>query len=105
KDALRDLAPEGGAAQQELEVHRKVLELLALRVAHDRPGVLVGLDRETLLVPPDRLGLLLKRGAETGEGPRLGRQLVRWLVVLIGSHASILSEHVPRQSPPAGGMP
>ena len=36
EDPLRDLAPARRAPQQELEVHAEVLELLALRVAHDR---------------------------------------------------------------------
>ena len=83
QDALGDLAPERRAAQQELEVHAEVLELLALRVAHDRPRLAVGLDREALLVPADRLGLLGQRGAQARERPRLGRQLLGRLVVLV----------------------
>ena len=34
--ALGDLAPDRRAAQEKLEVHAEVLELLALGVAHDR---------------------------------------------------------------------
>ena len=49
--AAGDLAPLRRAAQQELEVHREVLELLALRVGHDRARLVVGLDGETLSSP------------------------------------------------------
>ena len=66
-----DLAPDRRAPQQELEVHREVLELLALRVAHDRQRLGVGLDREPLLVPADRLRLLGQRGAQPRERARL----------------------------------
>ena len=90
EDALGDLAPRGRPAQQELEVHAEVLELLALRVAHDRAGLGVGLDREALLVPADRLGLLGQRRAQAGERPRLGGQLIGWLVVLVESHRGFL---------------
>ena len=47
----------------------------------------VGLDGEALLVPADRLGLLGQRRAQARERPRLGRQLVGRLVVLVGRHA------------------
>ena len=86
QDPPRDLAPLRLLAQQELEVHAEVLELLADRVGHDRARGRVRLDRQPLLVPADRLGLLGQRGAEAGEGARLGRQLVGWLVVLVESH-------------------
>src|ERR1700709_2664335 len=92
---LRDLTPARHLAQEELEVHREVLELLPLAVLQDPPPVGVGLDRKALLVPADRLALLFERGAETGERPRLGRQLLRWLVVLVESHG-------PRLVPAAG---
>src|SRR5215813_8404358 len=88
--ARGDLTPAGNPSQEELEVHREVLELLALGVVHDRPRVGVGLDRKALLVPADRLALLFERGAEAGEGPRLGRQLLRRLVVLVESHLGLL---------------
>ena len=71
EDALGDLAPDRRPAQEELEVHAEVLELLALRVAHDRLRHGVGLDREALLVPADRLGLLGQRGAQAGKRSRL----------------------------------
>ena len=49
EDPLRDRAPGRRLAQQELEIHAEVLELLSLGVAHDRAGLRVGLDREALL--------------------------------------------------------
>ena len=49
-------------------------------------GVGVGLDREALLVPADRLGLLGQRRAQPREGAASGGQLVRRLVVLVGGH-------------------
>src|SRR3954468_15460367 len=58
QDALGDLPPQRLAAQQVLEIHGEVLELLALRVLHHGDGLAVGLDRDPLLVPADRLGLL-----------------------------------------------
>ena len=69
----RDLAPERGTAQQELQIHAEVLELLPLGVAHDRPRLGVRLDRHALLVPADRLGLLGQRRAQPREGPGLAR--------------------------------
>ena len=86
QDPLRDLPPRRGAPEQELEVHAEVLELLALRVAHHCGRLGVGLDREALLVPPDRLRLLGQRGAQARESPRRLRQLVGWLVVLVEAH-------------------
>ncbi len=71
---------------EELEAHGEVLELLLLRVLHDRARVLVLLDRHALLVPADRLGLLLERGDHPGERAHLGAELVRRFVVLIGWH-------------------
>ena len=84
--ALGDLAPARRPPQQELEIHAEVLELLTLGVAHDRGGLGIGLDREALLVPADRLGLFGQRGAEAREGPGLGGQLVGRFVVLVESH-------------------
>jgi len=49
-------------ARQELERHRKVLELLLLRVLHDRLRLRVMLQGDTLLVPADRFGLLFEGG-------------------------------------------
>ena len=70
---------------------REVLELLTLSVAHDPARLRVGLDGEPLLIPADRLRLLGQRGAQACEGPRLLRQLVGGLVILIESHHGILS--------------
>jgi hypothetical protein len=62
-----------------------VLELLALRIAHDRSRFAIGLDREALLIPGDRLGLFGERSAEPCECPRLLRQFVLGVVVLVES--------------------
>ncbi len=86
EDALGDLAPGRGAPQQELEVHAEVLELLALRVAHHRERLGIGLDGDPLLIPADRLGFLGQRGAQPRERPHRGRQLVGRLVVLVETH-------------------
>src|SRR5262249_15072924 len=77
---------------QELEIHAEVLELFALRVAHDCDRIGIGFDCQALLVPADRLGLLGQRGAQSCERSRRRRQLVRRLVVLVESH----------QHPPVG---
>src|SRR5256886_5781177 len=74
--------------QQELEIHAEVFELLTLRVGHDRPRLRIGLERDSLLVPADRLGLLLQRGDDACERPRLSAQLAGRLVVLVESHLS-----------------
>ncbi len=68
----------------------EVLELLADRVGHDRARVGVRLDRQALLVPADRLGLLGQRGAQARERARLGRSSSGRLVVLVESHAGTL---------------
>src|SRR5262249_49569725 len=83
---MRDLAPDGGSAKKELEVHAEVLELLALSVAHDVPGARVRLHREALLVPSDRFGLLCQRGAKASESSGALRELVGRLVVLVKAH-------------------
>ena len=44
------------------------------------------LDRDALLVPADRLGLLGQRRAQARERPRRGRQLLGRLVVLVKAH-------------------
>src|SRR6187551_411872 len=67
EDALQHSGPLRLAAAEGLEVHREVLELLALRVLHDRPGVGILLDIQALLVPADRLRLLDQRGANPGD--------------------------------------
>ena len=102
EDSLGDLPPQRRAAQQELEVHAEVLELLALRVAHDRPRLAVGLDGDALLVPADRLGLLGQRRAQPGEGAGLAGELLGRLVVLVETHGDIISGQCPRRH---GGYP
>src|SRR5205807_2882355 len=88
QDPLGNLAPRRSASEQELQIHAEVLELLALRVAHDREGFGVGLDRETLLIPADRFGLLGQRSAQARERPRSLGQLVGRLVVLVETHGT-----------------
>ena len=91
----RDLAPERGTAQQELQIHAEVLELLPLGIAHDRPRLGVRLDRHALLVPADRLGLLGQRRAQPREGPGLAGQLRCGLVVLVETHGGIMPREWP----------
>jgi hypothetical protein len=45
-------------AQQELEIHPEVLELLVACVFHDLLRIHVLLEGDTLLIPADRFGLL-----------------------------------------------
>src|SRR3954454_21789251 len=80
--------PLRGAAQEELEVHREVLELLLLGVPHDGAGLVVALEGAPLPVPADGLRLLGQRGDHARERARLRRQLFRRLVVLVESHAA-----------------
>ena len=68
-----DLAPLGRRRSRNSRSMREVLVLLADRVAHDRPRLRVALDRQPLLVPADRLGLLGQRRAQPRERPGLGR--------------------------------
>ena len=86
QDRLQCDAPLRRSAQQELEVHAEVLELLGLSVLHDRLRLSVGLERDPLLVPADRLGLLGQRRDHPSERPRLGAQLLGRLVVLVEAH-------------------
>ena len=60
-------------------------ELLPLCVLHDPAGLVVRLDRQPLLVPADRFGLLLK-GDDAGKRADVGAELVGRLVVLIRRH-------------------
>jgi ketosteroid isomerase-like protein len=92
EDPAGDLTPQRRAPQQELEIHGEVLELLALCVAHDGLRLAIGLDRQALLIPAERFGLLGKRRAETGEGSGLVRELVGRLVVLVEAHVSIVAQ-------------
>src|SRR6478609_7914311 len=58
EDALQHLAPLRLLAEEELEIHPEVFHLLVLGVLHDRLRLAILLEREALLVPPDRFGLL-----------------------------------------------
>src|SRR5471030_309272 len=55
------------AAEKKLEIHREVLELLLLRVLHDRARLGVLLDREALFVPVDCFSFLDHREAHPGK--------------------------------------
>ena len=71
--SLGDLAPLRRAPQEELEVHAEVLVLLADRIGHHGSRFRILLDRQPLLVPADRLGLLGQRRAQPCERARLLR--------------------------------
>src|SRR4051812_37174716 len=86
QDLLQDLPPLRRAAEQELEIHPEVLELLELRVLHDGARLRVALDRDALLVPADGLRLLEERRAHAREGAGLRRELPGRLVVLVERH-------------------
>ena len=83
KHAFCDRPPLRPPAEQELEIHREVLVLLVPRVLDDRASLGVLLDREPLLVPVDRLGLLGQRREHPGERACLLRELLGRLVVLV----------------------
>jgi DNA-binding CsgD family transcriptional regulator len=93
EDLLQRQPPLVLAAGEKLEVHREVEELLALRVLHDPAGFLVRLDRHPLLVPADRLRLLLQRGDHAGERAGVGAELAWRLVILIRRHARTIADH------------
>src|SRR5947209_3535505 len=86
QDGLQDRPPLRFAPGKELERHREVLELLLLRILHDRVRLAVALEREPLLVPPDRLRLLLERGDDAGESADLGAQFPSGFVILLRRH-------------------
>src|SRR5215210_1226798 len=67
-----------------------MLELLLLGVFHDRQRFFVLFHGDALLVPADRLRLLDQRGDHSGEGPRLGGQFPRRLVILLETHGLLL---------------
>jgi len=82
------------ASRQELQRHGEVLELLLLRIRHDRPGLRIAFERESLLVPTDRLSLLLEGCDDSRKGPDLLAQLSGWFVVLVGRHGFLPLEHI-----------
>src|SRR6516164_5564824 len=95
QDPLGNLSPRPHASKEELQIHAEVLELLPLSVTHHRDSVGVGLDREALLIPADRFGLLGQRGTEARERPRGLWQLVGRLVVLIEAHRTSFTSWPP----------
>jgi hypothetical protein len=96
EDILEHGAPLVVAPREELEVHGEVFELLLLGVLHDRPGLWILLERETLLIPANSLRFLDERGADTGERPHLLGQLAGGFVVLLERHVLV----VPRRDLP-----
>src|SRR6185503_10866230 len=62
ENALKGLTKKRLLAENEFEVHAEMLELLFLRILHDRFGLGVLFHRNPLLIPVDRLGLLDQRG-------------------------------------------
>src|SRR4051812_24893574 len=67
-----------------------MFEFLVLGVFHDRQRLLVPLDRDALLVPADRLRFLDQRSDHSGEGPRLGAEFLRRLVILLENHGVLI---------------
>src|SRR2546421_2191690 len=76
------------SADQELEIHAEMLELLALGVGHDRLRLRVGLERHPLLVPAAGLRLFGQRRDHPGERACLRVQLAGRFVVLVETHLS-----------------
>ena len=90
EDLLEGDVPLLVAADEELQIHSEVLELLLLRVLHDRARLCILLECEALLVPADRLRLFDQGSAHASKRPGLIRQLGRRFVVLLESHLSLL---------------
>src|SRR5256885_16693685 len=90
EDLLQGDPPVRRPADQELEVHPEVLELLALRVRHDRLRLGIGLECHPLLVPADRLRLFGHRRDHPGERAPLGAQFFCRFVVLVETHLASL---------------
>src|SRR6266516_1937887 len=51
ENILQNLAPLRAAAEQELEIHSEMLELLVLSISHDGARFPVLFQRQTLLIP------------------------------------------------------
>src|SRR5438034_7282925 len=94
EDILQHFAPLRAAAEQELEIHSEVLELLVLSISHDGARFPVLFQRQTLLIPGNRLRLLDERGNHTRERTGLRGKLARGLMVLLESHRNLLSARV-----------
>src|SRR5674476_1070068 len=74
------------AAEQEFQIHSKVLEFFLLGSLHDRLGLGVFFQRDTLFVPADGLGLLDQGRAHASEGACFLGQFVWRLVILVETH-------------------
>src|SRR5512141_1803074 len=90
ENAFQSVPPHRLLPEQELEIHPEVLHLLLLGVLHDRLRLFILLQRDALLVPPDRLGFLGQRRDHAREGAGAARELVRRLVVLVETHGGVL---------------
>ena len=98
KNSLQNLTPRGFPAAEEFEVHAEMLELLLLRVPHDRPGLFIFLDRDALFVPANCLRLFRKRSNHTREGAHLSRKFIGRLVILSSCHRPIFADFVEHRS-------
>ena len=74
------------AAEQEFQIHSKVLEFFLLGSLHDRLGLGVFFQRDTLFVPADGLGLIDQGRAHASEGACFLGQFVWRLVILVETH-------------------
>src|SRR5207248_1240605 len=86
QNVLENRSPLRRLAEQEFEIHPKVLELFLLRIAHDGARRFVLLDRDALLVPADRLRLFGEWSNHASKRSCRGGKLVRRLVILVESH-------------------
>src|SRR6202040_609434 len=79
---------------EELQRHGEMLELLGLRVAHDRLGLGIAFERNALLVPADCFSLFLQGRDHARKCPYLLAQLTWRLVILVGWHSSPPFGHI-----------
>ena len=91
EDPLQHLPPDRFLAEQKLQVHSEVFELLLLSVLHNRLRFGVFLNRDSLLIPTDGFGFFDDRSDHSGERAYFFREFGRWLVVLIKSHRSMVA--------------
>jgi hypothetical protein len=91
EDPLQHLPPDRFLAEQKLQVHSEVFELLLLSVLHNRLRFGVFLNLNSLLIPTDGFGFFDDRSNHPGERAYFFRELGRWLVVLIESHRSMVA--------------
>src|SRR5258708_1197320 len=90
EDALKSCTPLGCSAEQQLEVHAEVLELLFLRAFHDGDRLGVVLHRHALLIPVYRLSFFDEAGDDACVGAGFVRELSGRLVILLKSHVCVL---------------